>query len=67
MTKTSSFCFIHQGNTCTSCLNSNFVILIDFHSFTVNLGKLENLSIFNVSAKVCVCDLGQNLIMIETS
>ena len=36
MTKTSSFCVIHQENSCESCLHSNLIILTDFHSFTVN-------------------------------
>ena len=67
MTKTSSFCSPHQENTCKSSLNSNLIIFTDFHSFTVIEEKLQNQSIFKVTAKVRVCDLGQNLIMTKTS
>ena len=42
MTKTSWFCSIHQDNTCQSCLHSNFIILTDFQSLTVNEEKLQN-------------------------
>ena len=42
MTKASSFCSIHQENTCKSSLNSNFIIFTDFHSFTVKEDKLQN-------------------------
>ena len=59
--------FIHQENTCKSFLHSNFIILTDFHSFTVNEGKLRKQSIFKFSAKVSLCDLGQNSIMTESS
>ena len=41
-TKTSSFCSIHQENTCQSSLYSNLMILTHFHSFTVNQDKLQN-------------------------
>ena len=41
MTKTSSFCTIHQETTCKSSLHSNLIILTDFHSFTVNEEKLQ--------------------------
>ena len=37
-----------------------FIILSDFHSFTENEDKLENWSIFKISAKIWVCDLGPN-------
>ena len=67
MTKTSKFCSIHQGNTSKSCLHWNLIILTHSHSFTVNDDKLQNESIFKISAKVRVYDLGQNLIMIKTS
>ena len=67
MTKISSFCSIHQENTCKSCLHSNLIILTDFHNFTLNEEKLENYSIFKFSAKVRVCDLSQNWIMTKTS
>ena len=43
------------------------IILTDFHSFTVNEDKLENWSIFKISAKVWVCDSGQNLKMTKIS
>ena len=65
MTKTSEFFSVHQKNTCKSSLHLNLIILTDFHSFTVNEGKLQNYSIFKISAKVCA--LGQNLIMTKTS
>ena len=42
MTKTSKFCYIHQENTCKSSLQSNIIILTDFHRFTVNKHKLQN-------------------------
>ena len=32
---------IHQENTCKSSLHSNLIILTDFHSFSVNEGKLQ--------------------------
>ena len=67
MTKTSLFCSIHQENTCKSNLLSNLIILSDFHSFTVNEEILQNYSIFEFSAEVQVCDLGQNLTMTKTS
>ena len=67
MTKTFSFCSIHQENTSQSSLHLNLIILTDFHSFTVNERNLQNFSIFKFSAKVRVCDLGQNLIMTKTS
>ena len=35
------------------------MILTDFHSFTVNEGKLQNQSIFKISAKVRVWDSGE--------
>ena len=41
--------------------------LTDFHSFTENEGKQQNWSIFKISAKVRVCDSGQNLQMTKTS
>ena len=41
MTKTSSFCSIHQENTRKSTLHSNLIILSDFHSFTVNEEKQQ--------------------------
>ena len=63
MTKISEFCSIHQENTCKSSWHSNLVIFTKFHSFTVNEAKLQNYSIFKVSTKVQVCELGQNLIM----
>ena len=46
MTKTLKFCSVHQENTCKSHLHSNLFILSDFHSFTVNEDKLQNLSIW---------------------
>ena len=58
---------IHQETTCKSSLHSNLIILTDFHSFTVNEEKLQKQSIFKFSAKVRVCDLGQNLKMTKTS
>ena len=67
MIKTSKFCTIHQETTCKSSLHSNLFILTDFHSFTVNEEKLQKKSIFKFSAKVWVCDLGQNLKMTKTS
>ena len=39
---TSLFCSIHEENTRKSCLHLNLIILIDFHSFTVNEEKLQN-------------------------
>ena len=50
MTKTSSFCSIHQENTCKSCLHSNLIIFSDFHSFTMKKEKIQNWSIFKISA-----------------
>ena len=67
MTKTSLFCSVLQENTCKSSLHSNLVILTDFHSFTVNEEKLQNWSIFKISAKLRVCDSAQNLKMTKTS
>ena len=67
ITKRSSFCSIHQENTCKSSLHSNLIILTDFHSFTVNEGKLQNQSIFKFSPKVRVYNFGQNLKMTKTS
>ena len=67
MTKTSKFLSIHKEKTCKSCLYSNLIILTDFHSFTGNEGKLQNLSIFKISAKVRVSDSGQNFKMTKTS
>ena len=42
MTKTSQFHSIHQENTCKSSLDSNLIILTDFHNFKVNEEKLQN-------------------------
>ena len=42
------------------------MILTDFHSFTVNVEKLQK-SILTISAKVQVCDLGLNMKMTKTS
>ena len=42
ISKTSSFCSIHQENTCRSCSQLSLIILTDFHSFTVNKEKLQN-------------------------
>ena len=67
MDKTSHFCSIHQEDTYKSSSYSNLIIFTDFHSFTVNEEKLQNLSILKFSAKVRVCDLSQNLIMTKTS
>ena len=39
--------------------DSNMIILTDFHSFTVNEEKLQNESIFKISAKVLVCNIGK--------
>ena len=41
MTQSSQFCSIHEENKCKSSLHSNFIILTDFHSFTVNEQKLK--------------------------
>ena len=60
MTKTSSFCSIHQESTCKSCLHSKLIILTDVQSFTVNENKLQNYSIFEISANVWVSDFGRN-------
>ena len=67
MTKTSLFYSIHQENTCKTSLHSNLIILIDFNNFTENEDKLQNLSIFRISAKVRICDFGQNLKITKTS
>ena len=67
MTKTPWFCTIHQETTCKSSLHSNLIILTDFHIYTVNEEKLEKYSIFKFSAKVRVCDLGENLNLTKTS
>ena len=67
MTKTSLLFSIHQETTCTSCLYSIFIILTHFHIFTVIEDKIQNGSIFKISAKVCVCDLGRNLKMMKIS
>ena len=56
-----------KKNTCKSCLHSNLIILTDFHSFTVNKDKLQNQSIFKISAKARVSNFGQNLEMTKTS
>ena len=37
---------IHKENTCKSCLQSNLIILTDFHCFTVNEDKHQNYSIW---------------------
>ena len=39
----------------------------DFHGFTVNEDKVQNSPIFEISAKVWVCDFGQNFKMTKTS
>ena len=57
--------FINK-NPSKSCLQLNLIILTDFPSFTVNEHKLQNESIFKISAKVYVSDLGQNLKMMKT-
>ena len=67
MTKISEFFSFHQENTCKSCLHSNLIIVTDFHSFTVNEERLQNSSIFKISAMVTLCDSGQNLKMTKTS
>ena len=67
MTKTSYFSSILQENTCKWSLHLNLIILTDFQSFTVNDDKLQNYSIFKISAKVRVCDSGENLKMTKTS
>ena len=41
--------------------------MTDFQSFTMNEDKLENQSIFRISAKVWVCDSSQNLKLTKTS
>ena len=46
MTKSSSFCSIHQENTSKSNLHSNLVIFTDFHSFTGNEHKISQFSSF---------------------
>ena len=53
MTNTSQFCSIHQENTCKSSLHSNLILLIDFHSFTVNEdnSKLSQFSRFLLSSE----------------
>ena len=66
MTKTSQFYSIHKENSRKSCLQLNLIISTDFHSFTVNEDKVQNWSIFKISAKVRVCDLDQNLKMAKT-
>ena len=66
MTKTSYFCSIHQERKRKSCLKLNLIIFPDFHSFTVNEDKLQNKSIFKISAQFSVCYLGQNLKMTKT-
>ena len=43
------------------------MILTDFHSFTVKEEKLQNQSIFKISAKVRVWYSGENLKMTKTS
>ena len=48
-----------KKKTCKSSLHSNLIILVDFHSFTVNEEKLKNYSISKFSAKVLVCYFGQ--------
>ena len=45
----------------------NLIILTDFQSFTVYEDKLQNSSIFKISANVRVCDIAQNLKMTKTS
>ena len=50
-----------------SCSQLSLVILTDFYNFTVDEQKLQNESIFKISAKVRLCDLGQNLKMTKTS
>ena len=42
MTTTSYICSIHQENMKKSCLQLYLMILLDFHSFTVNKDKLQN-------------------------
>ena len=41
--------------------------MTDFHSFTVNEEKFQNWSILKFSAKVRICDSGQNFKMTKTS
>ena len=41
--------------------------LTDFCSFALNDDKLQNESIFKISAKAQICDLCQNLKMTKTS
>ena len=45
----------------------SLTIWTDIRSFTVNEEKLQKLVNLKISAKVRVCDLGQNLIMTKTS
>ena len=60
------FNFTHQENICKSSLYSNLIILTEILGFTVIEDKLQNYSIVKVSAKVWVCDFGQNLKMRKT-
>ena len=48
MTKTFSFCSIHQENTSQSSLHLKLIILTDIHSFTVNEEKLQKLVNFQI-------------------
>ena len=67
MTKTSKFCSIHQGNTWKSCSQLNLIIWTDFHCLTVNEDKHQKLVNLKISAKLRVCNLGENLKMTKTS
>ena len=67
MTKNSKFCSIYRENIYKSCLQWNLIIFTDFCSFSVNEDKLQNESIFKITAKVRVCDFGQNLKMTKDS
>ena len=51
----------HQENTCGTSLHLNLIILTDFYNFIVNGEKTSELVNLNISAKVRVCDFGQNL------
>ena len=68
MKKISEFSsFLLRSGYAISVKNWSLIIFTDFHSFTVNEDKLQNLSIFKFPAKVRVCDFIQNLRMTKTS
>ena len=67
MTKTSQFCSIHQENTCKWSLHLNFDNFDWLSQLYSEWRQTSKLASMKISAKVGVCDWGQNLKMTKTS